>query len=370
MARRNAHTHNQTGPHGLHSLQRIVAAGVRRRRDQIVEIEDTADATPTVAVAAVGAVKSRRSQKRCLLIVANEDRLSRIESSIHHAAGGDTSIAVQRLDRSREPIPSETKRPTIVVASAAHVIDKLRRDNRSARSFSLCIIDALETERAGQFGADLQFIYTKLHAAPTTIAFVPPAQSEHALLLELLRRPGTTAFSKLLGAEPDHDHKRRNEEQNMSDQPFDKSALKNKISEILREIHEEEDPIEMTRIKRMIRKQTSVFNRGYIMAYLLKQALSDGSQPRKRRKERPAASEDHQSIFVSIGRNKRVHTRDLITFFTSADGITRDDVGQIKVLDNYSFVEVTKDKAQAAIEALNGQELRGRKLTVNFARRK
>jgi hypothetical protein len=250
------------------------------------------------------------------------------------------------------------------------MIDRLRRDDSAARSFTLCLIDATPTERAEQFGADLQFIYTKLRSTPVSVAFVPETRANLELLMELLRRPATSTPGSSAISASSRQTQRPSKEQTVSDFPFDKAEFKSKISEILREIHEEEDPIEMTRIKRMVRRHTSIFNRGYITAYLLKQAMTNGSRPRKKRAEQVTTNEDQQSIFVSIGRNRRVHTRDLITFFTSVDGIGSEDIGQIKVLDNYSFVELNKDKAQAAIEALNGQELRGRKLTVNFARRK
>ncbi|MFP4377505.1 MAG: DbpA RNA binding domain-containing protein [Spirochaetales bacterium] len=156
--------------------------------------------------------------------------------------------------------------------------------------------------------------------------------------------------------------------------PVDPAAVESAIEDIVGQIHDEEDPILMTRYKRLFRKYTSLFNRGYVSAYLLKQVVEAGRAPTRRKKstekEKQPPTDGHQSIFVSIGRNRRVHTRDLITFFTSADGVSREDIGQIKVLDNYSFVEVSTDKAQRAIDALNGTELRGRKLTVNFARRK
>jgi hypothetical protein len=156
--------------------------------------------------------------------------------------------------------------------------------------------------------------------------------------------------------------------------PVDPAAVESAISDIVEQIQDEEDPILMTRYKRLFRKYTTLFNRGYVSAFLLKKVVEAGRSPsrKKRGGEKPSqqSSDGHQSIFVSIGRNRRVHTRDLITFFTSAEGVTRDDIGQIKVLDNYSFVEVNAEKAQAAIDALNGTELRGRKLTVNFARRK
>ena len=154
----------------------------------------------------------------------------------------------------------------------------------------------------------------------------------------------------------------------MKDLPFDPEKLKDRIDEISKSIHHDEDPVELTQYRKFARRHTTIFNRGYVLAYLLKQAI-EGGEPRAPRQNRQA-DPDKQSVFVSIGRSKRVRSRDLITFFTSANGIGQDDIGQVKVLDNYSFVEVASDKAQAAVDELNGQELRGRKLTVNFARRK
>ena len=167
--------------------------------------------------------------------------------------------------------------------------------------------------------------------------------------------------------------------------PFDPEVVENQIKSIIRAIHEDEDPIELTEYKRFIKRHTSVFNRAYVAAYLLKHA-SPGSQRRSSKSARSSASStpspssgggsrneedpNKTSVFVSIGRSKRVRPGDLVTFFTSVDGLTNDDLGQIKVLDNYSFVEVAKEKASSAIDKLNGAEFRGRKLTVNFARRK
>ena len=76
------------------------------------------------------------------------------------------------------------------------------------------------------------------------------------------------------------------------------------------------------------------------------------------------------SVFIGIGKNRRVFPRDLVALFTEVEGITGDDIGQIKILDNYSFMEINPDRAQTAIDAVNGREFRGRKLNVNYARRK
>jgi len=48
----------------------------------------------------------------------------------------------------------------------------------------------------------------------------------------------------------------------------------------------------------------------------------------------------------------------------------RERIGDIRVLDNYSFVQVYTEDAQKVIDSLNGCEYRGRKLNVSFSRKK
>ena len=77
-----------------------------------------------------------------------------------------------------------------------------------------------------------------------------------------------------------------------------------------------------------------------------------------------------ETIFISIGRNRRVFHRDLLSLITQAVELDRDRIGDIRVLDNYSFVQVFSEDAQKIIDVLNGYEFRGRKLTVSFSRKK
>ena len=48
----------------------------------------------------------------------------------------------------------------------------------------------------------------------------------------------------------------------------------------------------------------------------------------------------------------------------------RERIGDIKVLANYSFVQLYTEDAQSAIDKLNGYEYRGRKLAVSYSRQK
>jgi hypothetical protein len=68
------------------------------------------------------------------------------------------------------------------------------------------------------------------------------------------------------------------------------------------------------------------------------------------------APEDRKTLFVSVGKNRRVYPKDFVALFAELDGVEGDDIGQIKILDNYSFVEVDEKVADAIIGAYDGYD--------------
>jgi hypothetical protein len=82
----------------------------------------------------------------------------------------------------------------------------------------------------------------------------------------------------------------------------------------------------------------------------------------------PLADEESKRLFISIGRNRRVSPREILGLINTKTAIPREDIGAIRILDNYSFVQVRSSAADTIIEALNGQSFRGRTLSVNYAR--
>jgi hypothetical protein len=246
--------------------------------------------------------------------------------------------------------------PDVVVTTPHRLIDHIRRGNIDLSGVTTCLVLPPDDDTRSQFSADLHFIYTKFDQQPATVLF--GEAEDDGSLATLMRRPLTVSL-------PDSSRGRRpepeEEQTTMSENefPFDPKATARQLRDIIKRIHEDEDPAVMNQYRRFIRRNVSIFHRGYFTAYLFRQFASEGGVTATARK----------SVFVSAGRNRRVHARDLLTLFTSTDGVDRDDIGQIKVLDNYSFVEVEASKAQQAIDSLNGTEFRGRSLTVNFARK-
>jgi len=96
--------------------------------------------------------------------------------------------------------------------------------------------------------------------------------------------------------------------------------------------------------------------------------------PRKPQEKPPARKslppESATVLFISAGRMRRFYPKDAIALLEDVAGIDRDSIGDIRVMDGYSFVQVLSSVAEACIEALNGYEYRGRPLTVNVARKK
>jgi len=183
-----------------------------------------------------------------------------------------------------------------------------------------------------------------------------------------------------------------------------------RIAEFLKasvqQVKTQEDVDVLIQLKKVFKKNVPFTLRGYLAAYLLKVATGNARRPfvprgdhenfskdnfRSRRDESrhdaKAESSDAESrhephprveidpalattIFVGIGRNRRVFPRDLVGLLIGVAGLDRERIGDIRVLANYSFVQLFTEDADKAINALNGYDYRGRKLSVSYSRQK
>jgi hypothetical protein len=193
---------------------------------------------------------------------------------------------------------------------------------------------------------------------------------------------------------------------------MNEEGLRQRIRVLLEEIQTEADPVLLNRCRAIFRREVSFFHRSYMAAYLLLLA-EGGAQAVKRKPEtakpaggpkqqekriRPFGRRDRKGrgegskerngsngidqrdissslseaesvrLFISIGRNRKVFPREILALVNAKARVSKDDIGTIRILDNYSFVQVRTGVADAVIDALNGQHFRGRALTVNYAR--
>ena len=84
-----------------------------------------------------------------------------------------------------------------------------------------------------------------------------------------------------------------------------------------------------------------------------------------------AGAGSSRQLFVSIGRNRRVFARDLIALFTEKlQPSPPVDIGDVRVFEKYSFVDIVPAGRGEAIEKLSGTQLKGRTIAVNYAKKK
>lgn len=174
----------------------------------------------------------------------------------------------------------------------------------------------------------------------------------------------------------------------------------------VQQVKTEEDVEVLSQLKKVFKKNVPLTLRSYVAAYLLKIATGNARRPYVGRNNRETTKENFRrndfrnkqeftsetanteerthtprphvtidpsqatTIFIGIGRNRRVYPRDLVGLLISVAGLERDRIGDIRVLANYSFIQLFTEDADKAINALNGYDYRGRKLSVSYSRQK
>jgi hypothetical protein len=173
---------------------------------------------------------------------------------------------------------------------------------------------------------------------------------------------------------------------------IDKEKAKKTIALVLEKVKTEADSALLEEYYNLYKKEVSLFNRTKAAAYLFMlcdqgKNLRYGQKPyapyKSRAEKRPApdaendsrtgqryplAEEDSKRLFFSAGRSRRVYPREILGLINTKTAIPKENIGAIRILDNYSFVQVRDTVAEQIIEALNGQMFRGRPLTVNYAK--
>lgn len=185
------------------------------------------------------------------------------------------------------------------------------------------------------------------------------------------------------------------------------------LQDVVEKVKTQENPDILNEVKKVFKKNVPFALRNYVAAYFVKETVKhfhgayrsrkadyrdsrdtrrtyrerstrEVREPRENRDIRDQVSSEERAprvrvqidpelaatIFISIGRNRRVFPRDLVGLLVGAAGLDRDRIGDIRVLANYSFIQLFKEDAEKAISVLNGYEYRGRKLAVSYSRSK
>ena len=182
---------------------------------------------------------------------------------------------------------------------------------------------------------------------------------------------------------------------------FDEEALKQKISEVMEVINSCTDPDKLESIKKIVKQNVPFTRRGYFAAAVLKMLMEKPQRKERPQKEikserfekksvekkTPSPSpapivenkeekqptrervipEGAKTLYLNVGKMKHLYAKNLSILLQKELGITRDDIYSLRVHDKYSFITMSEENCNKAIEKINGMDINGRVAQINFS---
>jgi len=335
------------------ALQSAVVPLFSQGKDLVIEAQRGEGKTGAMILPLLLAT-NKRSKSVSIILTDSAEEVGRIHEQFRRftsrVAHKPTLTAIGKEASPHKELRALRKRSDILVGTTERVIDHIRRDNLSLVDVGCSVLDVPNDVDENGYDKDVLFIYSKMSGKQQTVAFLENLETSTAFD-SILRRPQQITKADW------HTGGSSDEEMSMSDN----DQVSQAVDEMIRRIKEVESPDILNYYRKIFKKSIPFSLRGYVGGYLLKEHLG---------REGVDAEDGTKSLFVSIGKNRKVYPKDLAKLFAESLHIDQTLIGNIKVLDSYSFIEVPKAHAEKAIELLNDTEYRGRKITVNYARKK
>ncbi len=338
------------------SFQKHLFPVIFSHRDLIAETEQAEG----IVIAFLLPLLIRQSQNKkspfALILTDSLSSVSRIENNyklINNSNNFKTSLTALGSDKNPgHDIPELNKNPSIIIGITSRIIDHIRRNNINLENIDTLIIDIPEKSGYSGFDQNVYFIKSKLNRK-TQIQIYANSFKQTEKFEKLLNHPKILLYTdrEKLGIIT------------QGDSSVDKDKLELRIKSIIQEI--KANPDDLAEYRKIFKKNVPIFLRSYFAAKLLMDSEGSSSKYSKR-----APAGNMTTLFVSIGRRRKVHPRDLLKLFQKALDIKSTEIGPIKVLDNYSFIDLNEKLSIKAVEKMNGMEYRGRKISVDFAKKR
>ncbi len=306
---------------------------------------------------------SHDESTRIIVVVSEPESVRRAGSEFaRYISKNELDLTVASLisdSMIKQELKALSCHPDIIIGTPQRIIDHIRRENIDLSNVETAVVDTPVNLEENGFDQDLIFIFSKM-----------PERHQKLFYTD---NPDSVSFIESMARKPiiismEEEHLQENQRMKDQEQTVDASVIENNIKNFIKTIVEKEDPDLLDTYRKLFKKHTPFTKRGYLSAYLLKEACN-GKGPQSFRKKQ-ASDPNKTTLFVSAGKNRRVFPKDLARLFQSKLDLEQSDIGTIKVLDSYSFLEISKDHAERAIELMNGEDFKGRKLTVNHARKR
>jgi ATP-dependent RNA helicase DeaD len=349
-------------------LQRAIIPHILARRDVVAEAGPGTGKTIALLAPLLVGGRPRGGGASAVILTADIDGLRKLQRQwkdlTRTAPTRPDCVAIGIEEGLRKEAHLLEQHPDVIMATPRRLIDHLRQGNLVLSGVRYAAADAPQEM---DFHRDVEFILSKCAPQCQTITFVPTL-ADYRSPRARGRQPIVLRAQDWLPEEPEP---RTREGQTGSAQRridvkddarlatgTDEEALTAAIRNHLERIPQAPDPAALARVAGLVRRLVPLGRRSAFAAYLL---LG---------REGAVKSEPGKLVrlFINAGRNRRIFPNDIYELFTAKLGIERAQLGDVKVLDNYSFVEIQARHAEPAITRLRGVELKGRKLTVDYAR--
>lgn len=179
--------------------------------------------------------------------------------------------------------------------------------------------------------------------------------------------------------------------------PNEEDLLTGTIQLLAAKVKADASPDELERLKRLIKKNVPFTLRGYFMAYLLREILQANNprransretarpakvkreskapskaeepqaKPQEKVREEKALPEGARTLYLNIGKMKRLYAKELSQLLQTELEITRDDIYSIRIHDKYSFISMSEENCEKAIAKLNGVDIKGRTAAISYS---
>ena len=91
-------------------------------------------------------------------------------------------------------------------------------------------------------------------------------------------------------------------------------------------------------------------------------------EPKAERGDRGEGGNGHVKLFVNRGARSGIDEKALRWALTEGAVIPADQIGDIRVLERFSFVDLPDEQAKLALERLDGTKLEGKQIRVEYAK--
>lgn len=81
-------------------------------------------------------------------------------------------------------------------------------------------------------------------------------------------------------------------------------------------------------------------------------------------------SSEYVRLFLTVGRMDNLTPKQLLQFFNNTARVNKEDVGDIDIMNKFTFVDVNEGASHAIIKNCNGKRLGGRKLKVEISEKR